>query len=175
MPRKPLRADPANALPWPKDPPDGWPPDWPWPPEFPVGALGQKRCIENCLKQGGSLAACAIICAILDALPPMPPSGAGPAPPPDGARPSAPQAGNSVHDVLLAIDDDIIEELKQVAEHRANAVAELERAASQRSQGNVAEADALTRSAERENAKAHEIEIEIRGKERAKRKAQLFR
>ncbi len=165
MPRKPVREDPANLLPWPKDPPHGWPPGWPWPPEFPVNALGQKKCIERCLANGGSLAACAIMCAIIDGVP-MTPSGAGP---------TASQGGGSVRDALLAIDDDIIEELKEVAQHRANAVAELERAASQRAQGNVAEADALTRSAERENAKAHEIEIEIRGKERAKRKVQLFR
>lgn len=166
MPRKPVREDPANLLPWPKDPPHGWPPDWPWPPEFPVNALGQKRCIERCLANGGNLAACAIMCAIIDGVPMTSPS---------GGAPSTPQAGGSIRDALLAIDEDIIEELKEVAQHRANAVAELENAAHQRAQGNVAEADALARSAARENAKAREIEIEIRGKERAKRKVLPFK
>jgi hypothetical protein len=55
-----------------------------------------------------------------------------------------------------------------VAQHRANANAELQRAASNRQQGNTSVADEQTRSADRENARAHEIEIEIRGKERAK-------
>jgi len=166
MPRKPLRGDPANLLPWPEDPPHGWPPDWPWPPEFPPSALGQKRCIENCMKQGGSLAACAIICAILDALPPMPPS---------GAKPSTPGADSGVSGAIHAIDDDIIEELKEVAQRRELAITELQNAAKYREQGNNAAADEVTRNAERLHTEAREIELEVRGKERAKRKAQPFR
>jgi hypothetical protein len=80
-----------------------------------------------------------------------------------------------VHAAIHAIDDDIIEELKEAARHRQNAIEELERAASNREQGNTAAAEALTRSAARENARAREIEAEIRGKERAKKKVEQFK
>jgi hypothetical protein len=117
---------------------------------------------------GGSLSTCAIICAILDGVikHPIPPNVTGPKPPPP------PPPGDGIARAIAAIDDEIIVELKQVAQHRANAVAELQRAASNRQQGNDSVADEQTRSAERENAKAHEIEIEIRGKERAKARVQ---
>ena len=114
---------------------------------------------------GGSLSMCAVICAILDGVikKPIPPNVAGgPHPPP----PPPPHDG--VARAIQAIDEEIIKEPKEVAQHRANANAELQRAASNRQQGNTSVADEQTRSADRENARAHEIEIEIRGKERAK-------
>ena len=80
-----------------------------------------------------------------------------------------------MHDVIHAIDDDIIDELKQVNRHKQNAIDESKRAASNYGQGNTAVGDEQMRSADRENAKAREIEAEIRGKERAKAKAQLFK
>jgi hypothetical protein len=163
---------PASPSPWPKDPPPGWPPQLPWPPQFSPGALGQKTCIEFCLSHGGSLEVCAILCAILHGGIPIPPNGAGAT---GGPHPPPPPPDPGVQRAINAIDDDIIEEMKQVARHKSNAIDELQRAASNRAQGNDAVADEQTRSAERENAKAHEIEIEIRGKERAKQKAQLSR
>jgi hypothetical protein len=159
---------PASPLPWPKEPPPGWPPKLPWPPT--LNTAGQKKCIEACMAAGGSLSACAIICAILDGViehPPRP----NVVPPP----PPPPPPGDGISRAIQAIDDEIIQELKQVNEHRANANAELQRAASNRAQGNNAVADEQTRSAERENAKAHEIEIEIRGKEHAKARVQQAR
>jgi hypothetical protein len=135
-------------------------------------AAGQKKCIEACMAVGGSLSTCAFICAVLDgAIPfPIPPNQAGGTLPPP-----PPPHGDGVARAIQAIDDEIILELKQVAQHRANAIGELQHAASNRAQGNDAVADEQTRSAERENAKAHEIEIEIRGKERAKARVQLIR
>lgn len=121
---------------------------------------------------GGSLSTCAWICAILDGVLPMPPpsaaGGGGPHPPP-------PPSGPGIQSAISAIDDEIITQQKQVAQHRSNAIAELQRAASNRAQGNNDVADEQTRSAERENAKAREIEIEIRGKEKAKQRVQGVR
>jgi len=81
---------------------------------------------------GGSASACAIICAILDGVikKPIPPNVAGgPHPPPP------PPPGDGVSRAIQAIDDEIIMELKQANQHRANAAAELQRAASNRQQG----------------------------------------
>ncbi|RIK43251.1 MAG: hypothetical protein DCC58_09840 [Chloroflexi bacterium] len=64
-----------STLPWPTEPPPGWPPTLPWPPDFPPRAAGQKTCIEFCLANGGHLATCAILCAILHG--PIFPNGAG--------------------------------------------------------------------------------------------------
>jgi len=117
---------------------------------------------------------CAIACAILDGVDPFaakPPVAAGP--PPAPAVP--PALGDGLARAIQAIDDEIILELKQVAQHRANAVFELQNAASNRKQGNEQVADALTRSAELQMARAHEIEIEIKGKERAKARVQGVR
>lgn len=121
---------------------------------------------------GGSLSTCAFICAVLDGVidMPIPPNATGHHPPPP-----PPPVGDGVARAIAAIDDEIIIELKQVAQHRANAVAELQRAASNRAQGDNIAADALTRSADRENAKAHDIELEIKGKERAKARVQAVR
>jgi hypothetical protein len=118
---------------------------------------------------GGSLSACAIICAILDGAIEKPPhpNVVGPPPPPP--------PGDGVSRAIMAIDDEIIQEQKQASQHRANAFAELQRASSNRLQGNDSVADEQTRSAERENAKAHEIETEIKGKERAKARVQQAR
>jgi hypothetical protein len=157
--------------PWPKDPPAGWPPSIPWPPHFPPSALGQKKCIEFCMAQGGSLEVCAILCAILHGIPN--PNGTGSTG--GGSTATSPPSSHGVSDAIHAIDEDIIEELKSVSRHRSNAIAELERAASNRAQGNTAVAEELAKSAERENARANEIEIEIKGKERAKRAAEKFK
>ncbi len=169
MPEKPGAAErQATPLPWPKEPPPGWPPEAPWPPIF---AAGQKKCIEACMATGVPLHLCAIACAILDGVDPFatkPPAPAG-APP---APPLPPTVGDGLARAIQAIDDEIILELKQVAQHRANAIRELQNAASNRQQGNDQVADALTRSADPQNARANEIEIEIRGKERAKARVQ---
>lgn len=62
-----------------------------------------------------------------------------------------------------------------MAQHRSNAIAELQRAASNRAQGDDVAADGFVRSADRENARAREIEIGIKGKERAKARVQAVR
>ena len=80
-----------------------------------------------------------------------------------------------MHDAIHAIDDDIIEELKDANRHRQHALDEMKNAASNYAQGNSQAGDAMVRSADRENARAREIEIEVRGKERAKSKAALFK
>ena len=166
------RGEPASPLPWPKDPPPGWPDRLPWPPMVAPGARGQKLCVEACMKAGGSLEACAIICAILDALPPLP---WPPKPSPNGTLPQGGGGVHGVHDAIHAIDDDIIEELKEANRHRQHALDEARNAAANYAQGNTQIGDAMMRSADRENARAREIEIEVRGKERAKSKAQLFK
>ncbi len=170
MPDKELPPTPP-AIPWPEKPPPGWPPQVPWPPKLPVGGTSMKKCVESCVAQLGVeyLWLCALLCAAGEPGNGAGHAGGGTSPPPP------PPPGKGVHEAIHAIDDDIILELKQVARHRANAAAELDRAASNYREGNKDVGDEQTRSARKETAKADEIEIEVRGKERAKRAAEKFK
>jgi hypothetical protein len=114
-----------------------------------------EEAILRCMHAGGKSAA--------------PSAGASPVPP--QAQPTPPP---SINQAIRAIDDLIISELKEVIRHKDNAAAERQRAQSNRDLGNSEVAAEQERSAAREEARAKEIEAEIRGKEKSKRAVEKF-